>query len=255
MSWAYRKPRTRSQHVDVLADAMSTGEPAQTTLRRTPSPVIGALVVAVAALVGIVAHESQAASSPVAPPAPAVSGARAPSRTGLAPDQPTIAVPPLGDDFGGFDGLGVDDGAVPRGVTVFEEDLPAVARLDPSLLEAVRRAANGSAADGIDLVVNSGWRSPQYQERLLEEAVSRYGSTEEAGRWVATPDTSAHDSGHAIDIGPPAAATWLSQRGSAYGLCQIYRNEPWHFELRPEATEHGCPTMYTDPTHDPRMQL
>ena len=39
-----------------------------------------------------------------------------------------------------------------------------------------------------------------------------------------------------------------------YGLCQIYRNESWHFELRPDAIENGCPSMYADPTHDPRMQ-
>jgi hypothetical protein len=61
-------------------------------------------------------------------------------------------------------------------------------------------------------------------------------------------------SGHAIDIGPSAATTWLSRHGTAYGLCRIYRNEPWHFELRPEATDHGCPTEYADPTHDPRME-
>jgi D-alanyl-D-alanine carboxypeptidase len=46
---------------------------------------------------------------------------------------------------------------------------------------------------------------------------------------------------------------WLSEHGAAYGLCQIYRNEPWHFELRPEAIESGCPRMFPDPTHDPRM--
>ena len=40
----------------------------------------------------------------------------------------------------------------------------------------------------------------------------------------------------------------------AYGLCQIYDNESWHYELRPEAIDRGCPPMYADPTHDPRMQ-
>ena len=39
-----------------------------------------------------------------------------------------------------------------------------------------------------------------------------------------------------------------------YGLCRIYGNEPWHYELRPDAVDHGCPPMYADPTHDPRMQ-
>ena len=50
------------------------------------------------------------------------------------------------------------------------------------------------------------------------------------------------------------AAEWLTEHGSAYGLCQIYANEPWHFELRPDAVLDGCPRTYADPTHDPRMQ-
>ena len=33
-----------------------------------------------------------------------------------------------------------------------------------------------------------------------------------------------------------------------------YGNEPWHFELSPDAIDHGCPPMYADPTRDPRMQ-
>ena len=61
-------------------------------------------------------------------------------------------------------------------------------------------------------------------------------------------------SGDAIDIGSAAATAWLSEHGADYGLCQIYRNEPWHFELRPKATDRGCPAMYADPTRDPRMQ-
>jgi D-alanyl-D-alanine carboxypeptidase len=60
-------------------------------------------------------------------------------------------------------------------------------------------------------------------------------------------------SGDAVDLGSGAAA-WLSQHGAAYGLCRVYGNEPWHFELRPEATTGGCPSTYSDPTHDPRMQ-
>jgi zinc D-Ala-D-Ala carboxypeptidase len=60
--------------------------------------------------------------------------------------------------------------------------------------------------------------------------------------------------GNAVDVAPVDAAAWLSEHGAEYGLCQIYGNEPWHFELRPEAIDHGCPTMYADPTEDPRMQ-
>lgn len=143
-----------------------------------------------------------------------------------------------------------DDGAVPAGVTVFDDDYPAVANLDPALLRALREAAADALEDGVTFYVNSGWRSPAYQNELLREAVVKYGSEEEAARWVATPETSQHVRGSAVDIGHSEAKAWLAEHGAAYGLFQIYRNEPWHYELRPD----GCSTMYADPTHDPRMQ-
>ena len=152
------------------------------------------------------------------------------------------------------DALGEAGGAVPSGTTVFDEHVPGVANLDPALLEALRWAAADAAAAGVQLVVDSGWRSPAYQERLLHEAVWKYGSEEEAARWVATPNTSAHVSGAAVDIGPSGAAAWLSDHGAAYGLCQVYANEPWHYELRSGAAGHGCPPMYADAAHDPRMK-
>jgi zinc D-Ala-D-Ala carboxypeptidase len=139
-------------------------------------------------------------------------------------------------------------------VTVFDDELRGVANLDPVLLGALRHAAADAADDGVVLYVTSGWRSPEYQNQLLREAVSEYGSEKEAARWVATPEMSAHVSGDAVDIGPFDATAWLSEHGAEYGLCRIYGNEPWHYELRPEAIDHGCPPMYADPTHDPRMQ-
>ena len=52
-------------------------------------------------------------------------------------------------------------------------------------------------------------------------------------------------------VGPSLASP---SHGAQYRLCQIYRNEPWHYELRREASRDGCPPMYADPKHDPRMQ-
>jgi hypothetical protein len=146
--------------------------------------------------------------------------------------------------------LGEAGGAIPAGTTVFDDEVPGVANLDRKLRSALRQAASDAEYDGVEFVVDSGWRSSAYQQQLLDDAVSKYGSREEAARWVATPETSLHVSGDAIDLGT-AGAAWLSVHGAQYGLCQVYGNEPWHYELRAAA---GCPPMYPDPAHDPRMQ-
>ena len=149
--------------------------------------------------------------------------------------------------------LGAADGEVAGSTTVFS-DVPAVAKLDPALLAALRTAAADAAASGVELEVSSGWRSRRYQAELFREAVEKYGSEAEAERWVARPGTSVHEAGDAVDVGPSSAVTWLATHGDAFDLCQVYRNEPWHYELQPGATVRGCSTPYADPTHDPRMQ-
>ncbi|MEV0522121.1 M15 family metallopeptidase [Streptomyces sp. NPDC050439] len=181
----------------------------------------------------------------------------------LKPSSSTAASPlsSIGSDRDGDrdrgrnrDALGEDDGVVPDGVTVFDDATPAVARLDTELLKALRQAATDAADDGVEVYVNSGWRSADYQNQLLREAIAEYGSEDEAARWVATAATSPHVSGDAADLGRSDATKWLAEHGAEYGLCQIYKNEPWHYELRPEAADHGCPRTYADPTEDPRMQ-
>ena len=170
------------------------------------------------------------------------------SRSTLA-SAPLRELPPLS---GTGPAVGPADGVVPDGVTVFDDGYPAVAKLSAGLLHALRTAATDS---GITFYVNSGWRSSAYQDELLQQAIVQYGSEAEAARWVATAKTSAHVKGEAVDLGHTDATKWLSRNGAAYGLCQIYRNEPWHYELRPDAFSNGCPSMYADPTQDPRMQV
>ncbi|NDU74809.1 peptidase M15 [Actinomadura sp. DSM 109109] len=173
----------------------------------------------------------------------------------VPPLEPMSSAPPPKAPRGEHRGApGKADGVVPGGVTVFDDDFPAVANLDAHLLKSLRRAATDAANDGVRFFVNSGWRSPKYQNELLRDALSKYGSPAEAARWVATPATSLHVAGKAVDIGRTDAAAWLAARGAEYGLCQIYRNEPWHYELRAGAVGRGCPPMYADPTQDPRLR-
>lgn len=126
-----------------------------------------------------------------------------------------------GDEDGDLDG---------RNVRVGSSE-PAVARLEPELLAALRAAAREAADDGIEVRVSSGWRSQAYQQRLLDEAVVRYGSLDEALRWVATPEASAHVTGDAVDVAATDAAYWMAEHGPEFGLCQSYANEIWHYEL------------------------
>jgi zinc D-Ala-D-Ala carboxypeptidase len=179
-------------------------------------------------------------------PSPASS---APSYAGI---ESVHEAPPSLPAVEGPDRLGPDDGLVPGGVTAFDGGYPAVSRLDPALLDALRGAADAAAEDGVTIYVNSGWRSARYQQQLLDEAVEEHGA--DAARWVATVETSAHVSGDAVDVGRSEAAAWLSRHGARFGLCRTYDNEPWHYELRPDAVGGSCPRRYPDPTHDPRMR-
>jgi D-alanyl-D-alanine carboxypeptidase len=205
------------------------------------------LIVAIAAIAAVLGHQLPASSSGAGSRAHHI--LRREHRGPLGEADGAVVLP---SEHRGAPGEA--DGAVPGGTSVFDDEIPGVAKLDPALLGALRRAATDAAHDGVEFFVDSGWRSPAYQSQLFREAVSKYGSEEEAARWVAPPNTSAHVSGDAVDIGPSDATAWLSEHGAEYGLCQIYSNEPWHYELRPEAIDRGCPPMYADPTHDPRMQ-
>jgi zinc D-Ala-D-Ala carboxypeptidase len=225
---------------------MTHGEPARTTTRRIRIRRIrvAGLLVVIAAISAALGYQLPASSSSTA--ASPIDLHRGEHRG--PPGEP----PGLRSEHRGA--LGEADGAVPDGTTVFDDEIPGVANLDPDLLGALRQAATDAADDGVEFLVESGWRSPEYQDQLLREAISEYGSEEEAARWVATADASPHVSGDAVDIGPSGAAAWLSEHGAEYGLCQTYGNEPWHYELSPEAIDRGCPPMYADPAHDPRMQ-
>ncbi|GAB7067719.1 M15 family metallopeptidase [Mycobacterium hodleri] len=146
-----------------------------------------------------------------------------------------------------FVALGVSPGlaAADPGASVFDVADPAVGRLDPGLLSALQSAAVAASADGVTMTVTSGWRSPEFQQQLLDDAVQTYGSLAAARRYVQTPQKSKHVVGEAVDVGGAGADQWLAANGSRYGLCQVYANEAWHFELTADATG-TCPPLLPD---------
>lgn len=241
ISLAYRKPHTGRQQPGAFTAVVIYAQPARTPRgpsRTRSSQAATALVVIAAAVAGLGAQWR------TSPPPTVVPSSASPIAPSPSPAEPETERGPLG----------LADGAIPDGTTVFADDIPGVAKLDPALLTALRQAAGDAASHGAQILVDSGWRSAAYQEHLLQEAVAKYGSAQEASRWVAAPDRSAHVSGDAVDVAGKHVTGWLSAYGAAYGLCQIYDNEPWHYELRPGAAQRGCPARYADAAHDPRLQ-
>ncbi|KAA0100568.1 peptidase [Mycolicibacterium sp. P1-5] len=136
------------------------------------------------------------------------------------------------------------DGSLADGqiLTPFDVQNPAVGRLDPRLLDAIQQAASAASANGITMTITSGWRSPEFQQRLLDSAVAQYGSLAAAREYVQTPEASKHVVGEAVDVGGVGADQWLMANGARFGLCRIYANEVWHFELATDAAG-TCPPL------------
>jgi zinc D-Ala-D-Ala carboxypeptidase len=152
-----------------------------------------------------------------------------------SPPEPLTIGPAATDTYGGW---------IPDGQTMSPFDLsnPALAQLDPALLKAIQDAADAAKAEGIDVRITSGWRSIGFQQRLFDDAVRTYGSVDIARQFVASPEVSKHVVGQAVDVAPVDADKWLIRNGAQFGLCQIYANEIWHFELAVDQ-QGNCPPL------------
>lgn len=91
----------------------------------------------------------------------------------------------------------------------------------PDVAAAFNRLAAAAAADGVSLVVNSGFRSDAEQQQLWDANPDP--------RMVAPPGTSLHRCGTELDLGPPGAYAWLARSASRFEFTQRYSWEPWHF--------------------------
>lgn len=104
-----------------------------------------------------------------------------------------------------------------------------------------------------NLKIRSGFRSPERQKQLWEQALQKYGSPEKARKWVAPPGRSFHNHGTAADLKylNDAAKAWVHQNAGQFGLAFPLANEPWHIELqgnrgggrRPATVDGAAPAM------------
>ncbi len=93
-----------------------------------------------------------------------------------------------------------------------------------------RQAVQDAAAQGIELRLTDSYRS--YDEQV--DLVRRKGLYSEGG-YGATPGTSNHGWGLAVDVDVTDAATlnWLRANAWRYGFVEAVPREPWHWEYRP----------------------
>jgi len=97
------------------------------------------------------------------------------------------------------------------------------------------------------LQVRSGYRSPERQQQLWDEAAAKYPDPEVRDNWVARPGGSQHEHGNAADLGylDDAAREWAHANAAAYGLAFPLGNEPWHIELASARGQGGTPNALT----------
>jgi LAS superfamily LD-carboxypeptidase LdcB len=98
-----------------------------------------------------------------------------------------------------------------------------------SKLASFLDAANQS---GQKINIKSGYRSPEHQAVLWQNALKKYGSADAARKWVAPPGHSNHNKGSAADLeySSDSAKQWAHQNASKFGLNFRMGHEPWHIE-------------------------
>jgi hypothetical protein len=91
----------------------------------------------------------------------------------------------------------------------------------PDVAVAFDRMAAAARADGLTLMVVSGFRTNAEQAVLF----ARHPDP----KWVAPPGKSLHRLGTELDLGPAAAYGWLAANATRFHFVQRYSWEPWHY--------------------------
>jgi len=124
-------------------------------------------------------------------------------------------------------------------------------RLTPEAAAKWQQTVEAAAADGVRLLIVSGYRSYEYQAELIRKKLTAGQSIEEILKVRAAPGYSQHHTGGAVDIATPGsrplteefetsdAFRWLTEHAGEYGFSMTYPRdnnfgfifEPWHWSL------------------------
>ncbi len=103
----------------------------------------------------------------------------------------------------------------------------------PDTRDALTLMAEAALKDSIILIVDSGFRSAGFQNRIIRRRLSEGASIEKTLSMVAPPGYSQHETGRALDFVPSEAAFahtaiygWLAEHGWEYGFVETYPDDP-----------------------------
>ena len=113
----------------------------------------------------------------------------------------------------------------------------------PDVAAAFDRMAAAARRDGLALSITSGFRSDAEQARLF--------AANPNPKWVAPPGTSLHRYATELDLGPPAAYTWLAANARGFGFIHRYAWEPWHYGFGANPRDRAHPAQYERGSWEP----
>ncbi len=122
-------------------------------------------------------------------------------------------------------------------------------RLAPAAAASWRQMVEAAEAEGVTLLLVSGFRGIDYQARLIRKKINAGQAVSDILRVNAAPGFSEHHTGRAVDVATPgsrplteefegsAAFGWLTANAGGFGFSMSYPRdnaygfvyEPWHW--------------------------
>ena len=132
-------------------------------------------------------------------------------------------------------------------------------RLTPRAADRWQSMVRAAAADGVMLLIVSGFRSVDYQARLIRKKINAGQAIGEILEVNAAPGFSEHHTGQAVDIATPGsrpltedfenteAFRWLGKNAEKFGFSMTYQRddpwgfiyEPWHWSMKEAGSDDG----------------
>ncbi|MSX71174.1 MAG: hypothetical protein F2752_06360, partial [Actinobacteria bacterium] len=108
----------------------------------------------------------------------------------------------------------------PLGESEIVEGTERPTDINPQVLARFHSAQAAAKEIGIEMSIDSGFRTTETQNYLYQRAIKEHKTAEEAKKWVLPSDLSRHPWGLALDVNlhhEKSGASWLEANGATFG--------------------------------------